>query len=303
MSAVSNVWIIFNGQKIQAKYDQASGKYIATAVAPSRSSWNEPGHVFPVSIHAVDAAGNESQMDSSDSTYGNELKIRVLEKTKPIVEITSPTSGSVLGSATQDISVRMKDQGGSGLNEASVRFSINGHEYQDNLKFTDSEDGYRVATFTARNLSDGINTINFSVTDNDGNKSDDATSQFSISTAAPTLEVKTPANGIITNNPIVSVTGSTSPGTNVVTIASVKVNDTSVQLVGDSATKTFSQNITLQGGQNTITIVSTDSLGKTTTVTRVVTLDTKAPIISDVKADATTVDSGGTIRITFKVTD
>lgn len=38
-------------------------------------------------------------------------------------------------------------------------------------------------------------------------------------------------------------------------------------------------------------------------MTRHVTLDTKIPIITDVVAEATTVDSGGTIKITFKVTD
>ena len=61
--------------------------------------------------------------------------------------------------------------------------------------------------------------------------------------------------------------------------------------------------ITLVEGQNTITIVSTDSIGKTTTVTRHVTLDTKAPVITDVHAEAVTVDAGGRVKITFKVTD
>lgn len=42
---------------------------------------------------------------------------------------------------------------------------------------------------------------------------------------------------------------------------------------------------------------------KTTTVTRHVTVDTQAPIISDVEAEATTVDANGTIHLTFKVTD
>lgn len=38
-------------------------------------------------------------------------------------------------------------------------------------------------------------------------------------------------------------------------------------------------------------------------MTRHVTVDTKAPIISDVVAEATTVSANSMIRISFKVTD
>ena len=125
---------------------------------------------------------------------------------------------------------------------------------------------------------------------------------FVVSTTAPSLTVNTPTEGLITNSNRLTVTGSTTPGSDAVTIADVKVNNASVKLSGDS-TKTFSHEVTLTEGKNTITVVSTDSIGKATTVIRYVTLDTKAPIITDVVAKATTVDSGGTIKITFKVTD
>ena len=65
----------------------------------------------------------------------------------------------------------------------------------------------------------------------------------------------------------------------------------------------FSEEITLTEGANTITIIAKDSLGKTTTVTRHVTVDTKAPVISDVEAEATTVDANSTIHLTFKIVD
>ena len=99
------------------------------------------------------------------------------------------------------------------------------------------------------------------------------------------------------------MSGSTTPGSGAVTIATVKVNNQTVELSGEGSTKNFSHVITLVEGQNTITIVSTDSIGKTTTVTRHVTLDTKAPVITDVHAAAVTVTAGGQVKITFKVTD
>ena len=78
------------------------------------------------------------------------------------------------------------------------------------------------------------------------------------------------------------------------------MNGEKVTVTGGS----FSKQVTLTEGENTITIIAKDSIGKTTTVTveRCV-LDTKAPVITDVVASATTVDASGSVTITFKVTD
>jgi hypothetical protein len=294
MSAIKEAYIMFNGQKVVAQYDEKTKTWTATTNAPANSSWSQPDHVYKVEIHAVDAANNEATMTSANPTYGDQLKIRVLEKSKP-------TQGSVLGASEQDIVLEMSDAGGSGLNETTVVFTVNGESHAGDLSFTDHESKRR-ATYHATGLDDGQNTITFQVTDNDGNVSELATTTFVVSTTAPSLTVDTPTEGLITNSNRLTVTGSTTPGSDAVTIADVKVNNASVELSGDR-TKTFSHEVTLTEGKNTITIVSTDSIGKATTVTRHVTLDTKAPIITGVVAEATTVDSGGTIKITFKVTD
>lgn len=301
MSAIKETYIMFNGQKVVAHYDEKTKTWTATTNAPANSSWSQPDHVYKVEIHAVDVANNEATMTSANPTYGDQLKIRVLEKSKPTATIVSPTQGSVLGASEQDIVLEMSDAGGSGLNETTVVFTVNGESHAGDLSFTDHESKRR-ATYHATGLNDGQNTITFRVTDNDGNVSELATTTFVVSTTAPSLTVNTPTEGLITNSNRLTVTGSTTPGSDAVTIADVKVNNASVKLSGDS-TKTFSHEVTLTEGKNTITVVSTDSIGKATTVTRHVTLDTKAPIITDVVAEATTVDSGGMIKITFKVTD
>lgn len=301
MSAIKETYIMFNGQKVVARYDERTKTWTATTNAPANSSWSQPDHVYKVEIHAVDAANNKATMTSADPTYGDQLKIRVLEKSKPTATIVSPTQGSVLGASEQDIVLEMSDAGGSGLNETTVVFTVNGKSHTGDLSFTDHESKRR-ATYHATGLNDGQNTIAFQVTDNDGNVSELATTTFVVSTTAPSLTVNTPTEGLITNSNRLTVTGSTTPGSDAVTIADVKVNNASVKLSGDS-TKTFSHEVTLTEGKNTITIVSTDSIGKATTVTRHVTLDTKAPVITDVVAEATTVDSGGMIKITFKVAD
>lgn len=301
MSNIKEAYIMFNDQKVVARYDERTKTWTATTNAPANSSWSQPDHVYKVEIHAVDVANNEATMTSADPTYGDQLKIRVLEKSKPTATIVSPTQGSVLGASEQDIVLEMSDAGGSGLNETTVVFTVNGESHAGDLSFTDHESKRR-ATYHATGLNDGQNKITFQVTDNDGNASELATTTFVVSTTAPSLTVNTPTEGLITNSNRLTVTGSTTPGSDAVTIADVKVNNASVELSGDS-TKTFSHEVTLTEGENTITVVSTDSIGKATTVTRHVTLDTKAPVITNVVAEATTVDSGGTIKITFKVTD
>ena len=301
MSNIKTVVVKFNGQSYNATLDPESQKYEVSITAPNESSWSQPDHVFKAVIEATDKANNVATMDSDNPTYGDQLKIRVLEKTKPTATIVSPTQGSVLGASEQDIVLEMSDNGGSGLNETTVVFTVNGESHAGDLSFTDHE-GKRRATYHATGLKDGQNTITFQVTDNDGNISELATTTFVVSTTAPSLTVDTPTEGLITNSNRLTVIGSTTPGSDAVTIADVKVNNASVSLTGDR-TKTFSHEITLTEGENTITVVSTDSIGKATSVTRHVTLDTKAPIITDVVAEATTVDSGGTIKITFKVTD
>ena len=301
MSNIKEVYIMFNGQKVVAQYDKDTQTWTATTNAPANSSWSQPDHIYPVEIHAVDAANNKATMTSSNPTYGDQLKIRVLEKTKPTATIVSPTQGSVLGSDVQDIVLEMVDAGGSGLNETTVVFTVNGTSHVGDLKFSDHE-GKRRATYHATDLPDGENTITFQVTDNDGNISDLATTTFIISTAAPSLTVTAPTENLITNGGTVTVSGSASPGSDAVTIAKITVNGINVAMTGDR-NKTFSHEFALSEGANTITIVAIDSLGKSTTVVRHVTLDTKAPIITNVVAEATTVDAGGRIKITFKVTD
>lgn len=297
--AVKSAWVMCNGQRVNATYNEDTQTWTAQVTAPAQSSWSQPNHVYGLEIHAEDEAGNEAVMDSADETYGDELKLRVLEKTKPTATITSPTEGSVLGAATQQIKFTIQDAGGSGLNMDSVNLRVNGVKAASGISYTDGSGGEKIGTYTATNLSDGANKIQLTVQDNDGNTSDEDVVNFVISTSAPTLNVTSPTEGLITNSETLTVAGTAAAGSDAVTLAEVTVNGEKVTVTGGS----FSKQVTLTEGENTITIIAKDSIGKTTTVTRHVTLDTKAPVITDVVASATTVDASGSVTITFKVTD
>lgn len=318
---VKTAYAMINGQKVVAVYDETTGLYTVETTAPSESSWSQPDHVYQVTLHAEDLAGNTVSMDSTDETYGDQLKIRVLEKTAPVAEITSPTQDAVLGTNTQNVTMTLEDSGGSGINLTTVVFKVNSVAVTEGITWTGDEDtatsvgeGESVVktyhkytgTYTAADLSDGVNRLSLTVTDNDGNTSTEATVSFVISTVAPLLTITAPSDNLITNGDTVTVSGKTKPGSDLTVISTVTVNGQLVELsteLDEEGYKTFTYDVTLTAGENTITIVSRDSAGKTTTVTRTVTLDTEAPVITDVHAVATTVDASGMIKITFKVVD
>ena len=298
MSEITRAYALYKNQQYNASY--SGGEWSVDIPSGSESSYSQSNHTYPIELHAFDAAGNETIMYATDDTYGDQLNIRVLEKTKPTATIVSPTQGSVLGSATQDIVMELQDAGGSGLNMASVIFKVNNAQVAQGVSWQDGAGGKKTCTYHADNLSDGSNSVSLQVTDNDGNVSDVAEVTFVISTSAPTLNVTSPTDNLLTNSNKVTVAGTAAAGSDAVTLTEVTINGEPAE-VGEGGA--FSEEITLTEGENTITIIAKDSLGKTTTVTRHVTVDTKAPIISDVEAEATTVDANSTIHLTFKVTD
>lgn len=299
MSEIVRAYAKYKGQQYNASYSSGTQKWSVDIPSGAESSYSQSNHTYPIELHAFDAAGNETIMYATDETYGDQLNIRVLEKTKPTATIVSPTQDSVLGSATQDIKLELSDAGGSGLNMASVIFKVNNVQVSTGLTWSDSG-SKKVCTYHATNLSDGSNSVSLQVTDNDGNVSDLATVSFVISTKAPTLNLTSPAENLLTNSNKITVSGVAAAGDNNVTLQEVAVNGTPVS-VGEGGA--FSYEYTGSEGENTINITAKDSLGRVTTVTRHVTVDTKAPIISDVEAEATTVNANSTIHLTFKIVD
>lgn len=297
-SGIKQVYAMFNGQKVLASYDEATGFYIVETTAPATSSWGQPDHVYTMILHAEDVAGNSVSMDSTDPTYGDQLKFRVLEKSKPTATIVSPTENSVLGNSTINVSLKVVDAGDSGINLSSIVFKVDG-TVEPVSGWTSGEDGAYTATVELAELSDGAHKLTLDVSDNDGNAATQAVTNFVISTAAPSLDLTTPANNLVTNSNKVVVSGTAVAGS-YTTLAGVTVNGANVTVESDG---TFSHEVTLTEGNNVITVVATDSIGKSTTVTRTVLLDTQAPIITDVSAVAVTVDASGKIKVTFKVTE
>lgn len=302
--AVKTVQAIINGVTTTLTYNSSTKKYEATITAPSTSSYNNnDGHYYPVTVKATDEAGNVTTKTDSDVTLGESLKLRVKEKVAPIITITYPTASALITNNKPSIAWKVTDAD-SGVNSGSIKITIDsGSAITAGITKTAITDGYQCTYTPTAALSDGSHTIKIDAADNDGNAATQKSVTFKIDTVPPTLSVTAPTNGLITNKAACTVTGTTNDITSSPVTVTVKLNSGSAEAVTVGADGSFSKALTLAAGSNTITVVATDSAGKSTTVTRTVTLDTVAPTIKAVTLTPNPVDAGKTYVISVEVTD
>lgn len=297
MASIASVKATINGTEYTLNYNSATGAYEASITAPTTTSWNMEDHVYPISVIAVDTAGNSAAIDATDSTYGDALKLRVKETVKPVVAFTSPTGGAGLANAAPAITVKLTDSG-AGVDLSTFWMKVDGGTKITADKCTKSAitNGYQL-TYRPDGLTDGSHTVTAAVSDYDGNTSATASVTFTVDTVPPTLTVTAPENNTYTNEKACVVSGVTNDITS--SPVTLKVNGETVTVGSDGA---FSKTITLEEGVNTITVVATDGVGKVTTVTRTVTLDTGVPEFTEVTVTPNPVNCGATYTISVKVT-
>lgn len=302
--AVKTVQAIVNGVTLTLTYNSTTGRYEATGTAPSTSSYNNnDGHYFPVTVKATDQAGNLTTKDDSDATLGSSLRLRVKEKVAPVIVITYPTASALIINNKPVIRWKVTDND-SGVNPGTIGITIdNGSKVTSGITKTAISGGYECTYTPTTALADGSHTIKFDASDNDGNAATQKSVTFKVDTVPPTLSITAPANNLVTNKAACTVTGTTNDVTSSPVSVTVKLNSGAAQDVTVNADGSFSKALTLANGENTITIVATDSAGKSTTVVRKVTLDTAAPVIRSVTITPNPVDAGRTYVISVEVTD
>lgn len=303
--AVKTVQAIINGVTTTLTYNSSTGKWEATVTAPTTSSYNNnDGHYYPVTIKATDEAGNVTTKNDTDTTLGNSLKLKVKEKTAPVITITYPTASALIINNKPAIRWKVTDND-SGVNPDTIGITIDSGSKVTGSAITKTAitGGYDCTYTPTTALADGSHTIKIDASDNDGNAATQKSVTFKIDTVPPTLSVTAPVNGLITNKAACTVAGTTNDITSSPVTVTVKLNSGSAEAVTVGADGSFSKALTLASGSNTITVVATDSAGKATTVTRTVTLDTVAPTIKAVTLTPNPVDAGKTYVISVEVTD
>ena len=301
--AVKTVQVIVNGVTTTLTYNNTTKKYEATITAPTTSSYNvNDGHYYPVTVKATDQAGNVTTKTDQDATLGPSLRLQVKEKVAPAITITSPTASARLTNNKPQIAFAVTDAD-SGVNPDTIKITIGSTVITSGITKTASGKGFTCTYTPATALPDGSNTIKVDASDYDGNAATQKTVTFTVDTVPPTLSVSGPADNLITNQAKCNVTGVTNDLTSSLCTVTVKLNSGAAQNVTVNADGTFSKALTLVSGINTITVVSTDSAGKSSTVTRTVTLDQVPPTIRSVAMTPNPVDAGQTFVISVEVVD
>lgn len=298
MSAIQSVVATINGQQYTLNYNSSTGAYEASITAPSETSWNvNDGHYYPVTIKATDVSGNSTTINDSDAVFGEDLRLKVKEQVKPTIAFVSPTAGAGLTNSKPTFKVNVLDEGsGIDLSTFALKIDTNTVGISD-CTYKEITNGYEVSYTPETALADGSHTITANVSDNDGNAATAASITIKVDTVPPTLSITSPADNSFTNDNACTVSGVTNDITSSPVTLAITLNGKDVGSVSVGTDGAFSKVLTLADGENTIVITATDALGKSTSVTRTVTLDTSAPKFTSVTIAPNPVNAGATYTI------
>jgi RHS repeat-associated protein len=195
-----------------------------------------------VAVTATDAAGNESTTQTQVT----------LDFGAPAIAITSPTSLAIVGTPAVEVGGTCGD---------AVRVTVAGQPVTPSAgRFAGS----------AALPEEGENVVVVEATDAAGNASR-ASVTVVRDTSPPALQLEQPTPGTFTGFASLTVQGTvTEPH-----LGTVTVNGAPAQIAGSR----FSAQVTLVEGVNTLRVVARDALGHTSTLERVITLDTTPPVI------------------------
>lgn len=301
--SIASARIQINGSWYSLTYNSSTGKWQATITAPSTTSYNQSGGYYACTVEATNTAGTKKNVTTSDATVGNSLKLVVKEKVAPVVTIVSPSSGAYVSNSQQPIVFTVTDEtGGSGVNLSTLALKVDSGTAvgSSSMTCTAITNGYTVTYTPSSALSDGSHTVTINCSDHDGNAATQKSTTYTVDTTPPTLNVTSPTAGLITNKTSLTVAGTTNDATSSPVTIKIRLNGTDQGTVTVSS-GSFSKAVTLTEGTNTLIVTATDKAGKTTSITRTVTLDTTVPVVSSVTISPNPVDTGGSVVISVVI--
>lgn len=298
--AIKTVQAVIDGQTYNLTYDSASGKYKATITAPGKTSYNQTGGYYNVTVKATNDAGTTGTADGSTLSG---LKLVVKERVAPVITIVSPASGAYVSNNKQPVVFTVTDEaGGSGVDLTTLVVKQDGTAAASSaIKTTAITNGYSVTYTPAAALSDGSHTVTIAVSDHDGNAAVEQSTTYKLDTVPPTLNVTSPTDNLVTATAALTVAGTTNDATSSPVTIAVKLNGTDQGAVTVAANGSWTKQVTLSEGTNTIVVTATDAAGQVTSITRTVKLDTTVPTIKSATITPNPVDAGVTMVITVEI--
>lgn len=299
--AIQTVRAQVNGTWHTLTYNDETQRWEATITAPGATSYNQPNGYYNVTVEATNTAGTQATADGSTI---DGLQLVVKETVAPVITITSPTNGARVTNSNQSVTFTVIDEaGGSGVDLESVVVKLDNNQASaGEVTHSAVTNGYSFTYTPASPLGDGSHTVTVDASDNDGNAATQKSTTFTVDTVAPSLNVTSPTDGLITNNAAITVTGTTNDTTSSPVTVTIQLNNVDQGAVTVESSGAFSKAITLASGANVIVVTSTDQAGKSTSVTINVTLDTSVPQIVSATITPNPVDAGQTMVISVQIT-
>lgn len=298
--AIQQVRAQVNGQWYTLTLNPTNGRYEASITAPGATSFNQPGGYYNVTVEATNTAGTAGTADASTL---DGLKLYVKERVAPVITILSPSGGAYVTNNKQPVVFTITDEaGGSGVKLDSVVVKLDGVAVSaGEVTHSAISNGYSFTYTPAQALGDGNHTVTVDATDNDGNAATQKSTAFKVDTIPPVLNITFPTEGMITSTAALTVSGTTNDATSSPVKVTISLNDADQGAVTVGGDGSFSKAVTLREGANVIVVTATDAAGKSSSVTRNVTLDTSVPQIVSATITPNPVDAGQTMLISVEV--
>lgn len=294
--AIKTIKAVINGTSHTLSLNPSTGAYEATITAPNKSSYNQKGGFFDISVTAYDDAGNSSTINSSDQTFGEQLKLYVQEKAAPVITVKSPTNDAVISKNIPTISWECKDDD-SGVNKDTIKLYIDDVEVEGTIAATLSNNVYSCSYVPKEAIPDGVHVLAYECYDNDGNGFKTEI-EITIDTVPPVLNLLQPSDNLKTNKETIVISGITNDLTTSPVMVTVNGKNVEVDSNGN-----FSTQITLSLGKNEIVVISTDRAGQSTTIRRTVHYDNIPPKIEGVYIVPRPVEVGKTFTVSVEAND
>jgi|HubBroStandDraft_3_1064219.scaffolds.fasta_scaffold00489_4 RHS repeat-associated protein len=243
------------------------------------SAWVASGRAV---VH-VDPAGVVRHRVEIDRPFACRDLAAYADVYPPTLSIRSPQPGSFVRSHTPALELSWSDIG-LGVDASTLAVSAGGPPLP--LQCSYRPDGATCTPSTA--LPEGAVVLTATVQDFAHNTSQPATVAFTVDTTPPQIALSQPADGALTNQRDLLVSGTLSEP------SSLTLNGLPVAVRADL---TFAQGITLHEGANPLFLVATDRAGNVAQLARTVTLDTLPPSSVDTTKVGIASAGGGQVTV------
>lgn len=314
---ITSVTATINGVPTELNWNAETSKYEATIQAPAETSGSNnagqgPGvgenaqgkGYYPVSITAENSFGASVTVnDDTEGAVGQACRLKVLEKVVPTLSAVYPTEGALVTNSTPEFDIQFTDSG-SGINTASCQFLLDGEPQTLVFDGTNASPTRNGKYTPSQALADGNHTFTCTIADFDGNTSTQLSVSFTVDATDPALNITAPVEGASINTTTVQLVGTVSDSVGVKSVVCQVNSPDNQQTVTVGAGGAFNQTITglTDATQNTLTIIATDTSGRTTTIVRHVNVNTTGPVIVSVTITPNPADAGATYTLSVECT-